>query len=69
MNQLHSLTPLFQGGIDPAITLDYLLLGYAAMWAIALLYVITLANRQRNLKQDIQLLKQLLEEDKETRAP
>jgi hypothetical protein len=54
---------LLQGGIDPNITLDYLLLGYVAMWVIALLYVITLHSRQRNMRQDITLLKQLLEEN------
>jgi len=54
---------LLQGGIDPNITLDYLLLGYVVMWVIALFYVITLHSRQRNMRQDIALLKQLLEEN------
>ena len=43
----------------------YLLMGYSAMWLIGLIYVITLVNRQRNLQQDIKLMRQLLEEDED----
>jgi CcmD family protein len=53
---------LLQGGVDPNITLDYLLLGYVAMWVIALFYVISLHSRQRNMEQDIELLKRLSED-------
>jgi CcmD family protein len=53
---------LWQGGVDPNLTLNYLLLGYVAMWVIALLYVLSLHSRQRNMQQDIMLLKQLLED-------
>jgi hypothetical protein len=53
---------LLQGGVNPNITLDYLLLGYVAMWVIALFYVIGLHSRQRNMQQDIELLKRLLED-------
>lgn len=49
--------------IDPNITLDYLLLGYAVMWLCAFLYVLMLANRQRNLRRDIDLMRRLLEEE------
>ena len=53
---------LLQGGVDPNITLDYLLLGYVAMWVIALFYVISLHSRQRNMEQDIELLTRLSED-------
>ncbi|MCB0032714.1 MAG: hypothetical protein KDE51_01745 [Anaerolineales bacterium] len=49
--------------IDPNATMGYLILGYAVMWVIALLYILNLALKQRNLRQDIALMKRLLEED------
>jgi len=51
--------------VDPSQTAAFLVLGYVAMSIIGLVYVLTLVNRQRNLKQDIHLLRQLLEEDKQ----
>jgi CcmD family protein len=53
-------------GVDPNITLNYMFLGYAAMWLVALLYIASLASRQHNLHKEIKLLQQLLEEDKES---
>jgi hypothetical protein len=35
------------------------------MWLAFLVYVVALANKQRNVKQDIKLLQQLLREDEE----
>lgn len=58
------LSELFQG-IDPNITLDYLLLGYAVMWLCAFVYVLSLANRQRHLRRDVALMRQLLEDDEQ----
>lgn len=49
--------------VDPNTTMGYLVLGYAVMWVIALLYILGLAFKQRNLRQDIALMKRLLEED------
>jgi CcmD family protein len=49
--------------IHPNTHLDYLLLGYAVMWLVAFLYVLSLAGRQRNLRRDIALLRQLLEDN------
>lgn len=49
--------------IDPNTTLNFLLLGYAAMWVIGFGYVLSLANRQRNLRRDIRLMRQLLEDE------
>ena len=51
------------GGVDPNNSNGYLILGYGAMWAIALFYILVLANRQRNVREDVSLLRQLLEED------
>lgn len=58
------LTALLQYQSDVANQFNgYLILGYAAMWVIGMIYVISLASRQNNLKQDIQLMQQLLQED------
>lgn len=51
--------------VDPNRFNDYLALGYFAMWLTGLLYVISLIVRQRNLHQDIALMKRLLEEDED----
>ncbi len=42
---------------------DYLVLGYFAMWVVAMVYIASLVIRQRNLKQDLQLMQQILQED------
>jgi CcmD family protein len=57
---------LFQAEIfDPNRYNNYLILGYFAMWLIVMVYIFTLANRQKNAREEIQLMKQLLEEDEE----
>jgi CcmD family protein len=61
------LNILLQTGIeDPNQFNDYLILGYIVMWLAFLVYVVALANKQRNVKQDIKLLQQLLREDEES---
>ena len=50
---------------DPDKFNGYLMLGYFVMWVAFMAYLITLANKQRNTKQDIKLLQQLLQEDEE----
>ena len=42
---------------------DYLILGYFAMWLVAMVYIASLTIRQRNLKQDLELMQQILQED------
>lgn len=42
---------------------NYLVLGYFVMWLIAMVYIVSLAVRQRNLKQDLQLMGRILEEE------
>lgn len=60
------LNILLQTGIeDPNQFNDYLILGYIVMWLAFLVYVVALANKQRNIKQDVKLLQQLLKEDEE----
>lgn len=64
------LTILAQPGIDdPNKFNNFLLLGYGVMWAIALFYILILANRQRNVKEEVHLLNQLLEEDEGSKEP
>lgn len=58
------LSILLQGnGGDANQFNGYLVLAYAAMWLVAVVYLVTLTNKQRNLHQDIQLMRRLLEED------
>lgn len=44
---------------------QFMILGYGAMWIIAMIYILSLANRQRNVKDEVELLRKLLEEDEE----
>ena len=58
------LSILLQPGIeDPNLFADFLALGYVLMWVAAAVYMISLWMRQRNTKQDLILLRRLLEED------
>lgn len=49
---------------DPNRFNGYLVLGYLVMSSIALIYVLSLAIRQRNVEKDIALLQQVLGEEK-----
>ncbi len=51
---------------DPNQFNNYLLLGYAAMWTIGMIYIISLALRQRNVRRDLDLMEQILQEDDQT---
>lgn len=48
----------------PAETTRYLVAGYTVIFGIILLYVVSLIVRSRNLKREIETLKQLDEEKK-----
>jgi CcmD family protein len=48
----------------PAETTRYLVAGYTVIFGIMLLYVVSLIVRSRNLKREIETLKQLDEEKK-----
>lgn len=52
--------------IDPHITSGYLIFGYSVMWLIGFAYVVYLWNRQRNMKKDIDLMKEILSESKKS---
>ena len=55
-----------QSSIDPDRFNNYLILGYGVMGVIGLVYIVSLAVRQRNLRQDIQLMDRLLQDDEES---
>jgi len=57
---------LFLQAVDANRFNNFLLFGYVVMWIVGLLYVVSLYSRQRNLRQDIHTLQQLLDEDEET---
>lgn len=48
---------------DPGKFNNFLLLGYLAMWLVAVVYLVLLDSKQRNVRQDVRLMRRLLEED------
>jgi hypothetical protein len=64
------LTALFalQPAAEPDKFNGYLLLGYAVMWLIFMVYITSLYFRQRNVHRDIELMEQILQEDDELRG-
>ena len=46
----------------------FLLLGYAVMWLIFMLYILSIYLRQRNVQRDLELLEQILQDDDEYSA-
>jgi len=54
------------GLLDPNQFNGYMILGYVVMWIIVMVYLLILANRQRNVKEEVELLQQLLKEDEES---
>ena len=60
------LNTLLQAGIaDPNKFNNFMILGYFVMWLIVMFYVFMLANRQRNVREELKLMHQLLKEDEE----
>ena len=59
------ISPTLQGGPDPNQFNGFMVLGYVVMWLVVMVYLITLSNRQRNVKEEVELLEQLLREDEE----
>lgn len=49
--------------VEPSRFNDFLLLAYAVMWLVFVVYIVNLANKQRNVHQEIKLMQRLLEED------
>lgn len=60
------LLTFMQPSVDPNRFNGYLLLGYFVMWLIVVVYIVSLAMRQRNLEKDIELMEKILQEDEET---
>lgn len=61
-----TLSIMWQGNIgNPNNFNGYLTLGYVVMALIGLGYVVSLALRQRNLQQDLELMRRILQEDEE----
>jgi CcmD family protein len=44
--------------------MGYLVAAYAVFWALTFLYVFSISRRQKRLEQEIQTLRQILEEDR-----
>jgi len=65
MSILLTAVAALQPGADPNQFNGFLLLGYAVMWLIVMIYILSLALRQRNLRRDIELMEQLLQDDDE----
>jgi CcmD family protein len=60
------ITAVLQSTSDIANQFNgYLMLGYFVMWLIVMVYIVSLIVRQRNLKQDLQLMQQILQEHEE----
>lgn len=60
------ITAVFQAASDIANQFNgYLILGYFVMWLIVMVYITTLVVRQRNLKQDLLLMQQILQDHEE----
>lgn len=67
MTEIHAFLDLMlQASIDdPNKFNGFLILGYLAMWLAAIVYIAVSANRQRNLREEIKLMQDLLREDEE----
>ena len=44
--------------------IEFLAAAYAVFWGLTFLYVFSIARRQKNLEQEIQVLESLIEDDK-----
>lgn len=49
---------------DPANTTAYMIAGYAVIFGVMLIYLISLAIRRRNLKEDFKVLKEWEESER-----
>jgi L-asparagine transporter-like permease len=54
---------LFLQQAGPANTVSYMILGYAVIFVVILIYLMSLAIRSRNLRQDLEVLKELEEKE------
>lgn len=49
--------------VEPNQFNNFLALGYVAAFVIIMLYILFMINAQRNVRQDIELLERILQED------
>ena len=68
MNEWALVSTAFQSGVDANQFNNYLLLGYAVMWLIGIIYIASLAVRQRNLRRDLDLMEQILQEEDQSQG-
>lgn len=59
MEMEFSVMSLFLLQQGPANTMNYMIAGYAVIFGVMLLYLASLVIRQRNLRQDMELLEDL----------
>jgi hypothetical protein len=57
MNFVAMISLLLQEG--PAQTTSYMIAGYSVIFGVMLIYLVSLIVRHRNLRQDLELLKDL----------
>lgn len=60
------LSGLLQTVSDPNKFNGFMILGYVIMWLVAMVYIFIMANRQRNAREELKLMEQLLREDKDS---
>ena len=65
LNTLSNSSYLFFQQIDVNKYNNFLVLGYIAMWAAVMIYLVILANRQKNARDDLNLMAELLQEEPE----
>ncbi len=56
------LTSLLQSA--PAETTRYMIAGYSVIFSVMFLYIVSIFVRNRNLKRDIEMLKELEQKEK-----
>ena len=49
--------------MEPIETTNYMIAGYAVIFGVMLVYLVSLFVRWRNLKQDVQILQELEEKE------
>ena len=49
--------------MEPLETTNYMIAGYAVIFGVMLVYLVSLFGRWRNLKRDVQMLRELEEKD------
>ncbi|PIE81582.1 MAG: hypothetical protein CSA11_04400 [Chloroflexi bacterium] len=66
MSSVMMITAVLQATSEVADQFNgYLMLAYFVMWLIVMVYIGTLMIRQRHLRQDLQLMQKILQENEE----